>query len=70
MTLRATCVIQRLSGWGVMPSMWSDREAMSMKIYTQMQFTLCRDHSKSHSSLILGNAGKSDSVARMMNWTD
>jgi hypothetical protein len=29
--LRAICVIHRLSGWGVMPAMWTEREAMSMK---------------------------------------
>jgi hypothetical protein len=26
--------IHRLSGWGVMPAMWTDREAMSMKSRT------------------------------------
>ncbi len=29
--LRAMCVIHRLSGWGVMPAMWTEREAMSLK---------------------------------------
>jgi hypothetical protein len=29
--LRAICVIQRLSGCGVMPAMWTNREGMSTK---------------------------------------
>jgi hypothetical protein len=28
------------------------------KFYTQMQFTVCQDHAKSHASLVMGEAGK------------
>ena len=29
------------------------------KFYTQMQFTLCRDHTKSHARLVMGAVGRS-----------
>ena len=30
------------------------------KFYTQMEFTLCRDHAKSHARLVMGAMGRSD----------
>jgi hypothetical protein len=29
-TLRATCIIHELSGWGVMPAMWTEREVQHL----------------------------------------
>ena len=30
------------------------------KFYTQLQYTVCKDHSKSHVQLIMGTAGKTE----------
>jgi hypothetical protein len=35
------------------------------RFYSQMQFTICRDHSKSHARLIIGAAGKSEKTVVM-----
>jgi len=50
------------------------------KVFTQMQFTICRDNTKSHARLVMGSSGTRDQAVILdlrpsletlrLNWTD